>query len=198
MNLQERIRKILKEETEGTSSFIGTISSKFNISDELKDEVITFIEESNCKKIEFSNFKFPVLGLALHTGVLINNKVLSNNLEYVLFVIFHEIAHQYQFKKYGEDLMYDCYIGEISDDEAARFMKQTEEVADEFAARKIRQLQKKDLLGKGFIPPQMYKNLPLQQILMMVKQNKNQMRSMNINSPEKVSEYFYNMVKSDL
>jgi len=101
-------------------------------------------------------------------------------------------------KKYGEDIMYDCYIGELSDEDAAKFMKQTEEVADEFAGRKIRQLQKKDLISKNFRAPQMYKNLSIQYVSMMVQQYKNQMRRMNINSPEKVSEYFYNMVKSDL
>lgn len=198
MNLQEHIRRILKEETEGISSFLNELSDAFNISDELKDDVVKFIENSECKKIEFSNFKIPVLGLALHDVVLISKQVLTNNLELVLFVIFHEIAHQYQFKKYGEDIMYNCYIGEVSNEEAAKFMKHTEEVADEFAARKIRQLQTKDLINKSFRPPQVYKNLPIQQVSMMVQQHKNQMRRMNINSPEKVSEYFYNMVKSDL
>jgi hypothetical protein len=198
MRLQEHIRRILREETEGISSFINELSDAFNISDELKDEVVKFIENSDCKKIEFSNFKMPVLGLALHDVVLINKQILSRRLEDALFVIFHEISHQYQFKKYGEDIMYDCYIGELSNEEAANFMKHTEEVADEFAGRKMRQLQKKDLISKNFRSPQMYKNLPIQQVSMMVQQHKNQMRRMNINSPEKVSEYFYNMVKSDL
>ncbi len=77
-------------------------------------------------------------------------------------------------------------------------MKNTEEVADEFAGRKIRQLQKKDLISKSFVSPQMYKNIPLQQVTMMVQQYKSELKRMNINSPEKVSEYFYNMVKRDL
>ena len=198
MNLQEQIRKVLKEETEGISSFINELSDAFNISDELKDEVVKFIENSDCKKIEFSNFKMSAYGLALHNIVLINKELISRGLEYTLFVIFHEIAHQYQYKKYGEDIMYDCYIGELSDEDAAKFMKQTEEVADEFAGRKIRQLQKKDLISKNFRSPQMYKNLSIQYVSMMIQQHKNQMRRMNINSNEKVSEYFYNMVKSDL
>jgi len=199
MNLQEQIRRILKEETEGISSFINELSDAFNISDELKDEVVKFIEESNCKKIEFSNFKMSAYGLALHNIVLINKEVFGRrSLEFALFVIFHEIAHQYQFKKYGKDIMYNCYIGELSDEEAASFMKHTEEVADEFAGRKIRQLHNKGLISKNFRSPQMYKNLPMQYVSMMIQQHKNQMKKMNIDSPEKVSEYFYNMVKSDL
>jgi hypothetical protein len=198
MNLQETIRRILKEETEGINLFMNQIESKFQISDELRDFLIDFINRSDCKNIEFANFKMGVLGIALHTGVLINKNILNSNLESLLFVIFHEIAHQYQFKKYGEDKMYECYIGELSIDDAARFMKNTEEVADDFAARKIREIQKKDLIRKSYIPPSMYKNVPITQIKSMVNNYIEQMKSKNITTPDKVSEYFYNMVKSNL
>jgi hypothetical protein len=76
-------------------------------------------------------------------------------------------------------------------------MKNTEEVADEFAARKIRQLQKMGLIG-SFTPPQMYKNISLQQISMMISHYKRDMKGKNIDSPKKVSEYFYNTVKNQL
>ena len=195
--LNESIKKVLKEETEGIDSFLDEISSKHNMSDELRDFVKQFIEESDCKRINFSRFKMGVMGLALESGVLINSVALNHPLPFLLFLIFHEVAHQYQFKKYGEDVMYDCYLGEISERDAAEFMKQTEEVADEFAGRKIRQLQKLNLIGP-YTPPQMYKNVPIQQITMMVNNYRNDMRRKNIDSPKKVSEYFYNMVKSEL
>jgi len=195
--VRESIKKVLKEETEGIDSFLDEISSKHNMSDELKDFVKQFIEESDCKRINFSRFKMGVMGLALESGVLINSVSLNHPLPFLLFLIFHEVAHQYQFKKYGEDVMYDCYLGEISEREAAEFMKQTEEVADEFAGRKIRQLQKLNLIGQ-YTPPQMYKNVPIQQITMMVNNYREDMRRKNIDSPKKVSEYFYNMVKSEL
>jgi hypothetical protein len=196
-NLYESIKKILKEETEGIDSFLDEINSKHNMSDELKDFVKQFIEESDCKRINFSRFKMGVMGLALESGVLINSVSLNHPLPFLLFLIFHEVAHQYQFKKYGEDVMYDCYLGEISEREAAEFMKHTEEVADDFAYRKIRQLQKLNLIGQ-YTPPQMYKHVPIQQITMMVNNYRNDMRRKNIDSPKKVSEYFYNMVKSEL
>ena len=195
--LNESIKKILKEETEGIDSFLDEISSKHNMSDELKDFVKQFIEESDCKRINFSRFKMGVMGLALESGVLINSVALNHPLPFLLFLIFHEVAHQYQFKKYGEDVMYDCYLGEISEREAAEFMKHTEEVADDFAFRKIRQLQKLNLIGP-YTPPQMYKNVPIQQITMMVNNYREDMIRKNIDSPKKVSEYFYNMVKSEL
>jgi hypothetical protein len=197
MNLQEHIRRILKEETQGIDEFLDELSNTHPMSDELKTFVKQFIEESECKRIDFSNFKMGVLGLALESGVLINSITIRRPLPYLLFVIFHEVAHQYQFKKYGVDVMYDCYLGDITEREAAEFMKQTEEVADEFAARKIRQLQKMGLI-EPFTPPQMYKNISIQQITMMVNNYRNDMRRKNIDSQEKVSEYFYNMVKSEL
>ena len=77
MNQQESIRRVLKEETEGIDSFLDEISSKHNMSDELKDFVKQFIEESDCKRINFSGFKMPVMGLALESGVLINKMALN-------------------------------------------------------------------------------------------------------------------------
>jgi len=197
VNLQENIRRILKEETEGVDTFLDEISNVHELSDELKNFIIEFINESNCKRINFSNFKMGVLGLALHSGVLMNSVTLKQSLPFLLFVVFHEVAHQYQFKKYGEDVMYDCYLGDVSEEQAAKFMKKTEEVADEFATRKIRELQKRGLIGP-FTPPQVYKNMPMEKITTMVNNFRTDMRRKNIDSPTKISEYFYNMVKSEL
>jgi hypothetical protein len=197
MNLQKQIRRILKEETKRVDDFIDEILLVHEMSDELVDFVKKFIKESNCERIDFANFKIPALGLAIKSGVLINKKILNNPLPFILFVIFHEIAHQYQFKKYGEDMMYNCYLGNTSIEEASEFMKRTEEVADEFALRKIRELHKLNLI-EPYIPPQVYKNMPIQQIKGMVNYYKNDIIKKGIDSPKKLSEYFYNMVKSEL
>ena len=198
MKLRDTIKRIIKEETKGIDTFIDKISSKYNISDDLRNYIKKFIEESNCKNIEFVKFKLSALGIALHDGVLINEQILSSRLEYLLFVVFHETAHQYQFKKYGEDVMYSCYLNEISDEEAAKFMKKTEEVADEFAGKKIRQLQKQGLIKTDFTPPRMYKSVPISQIKMMISNYRERLRKENITSHDKISEFFYNMVKSEL
>lgn len=197
MNQQENIRRILREETEGIDTFLDEISNVYELSDELKNFIKEFIKESNCKQINFSKFKIGALGLALHSGVLMNSITLKQPLPFLLFVVFHEVAHQYQFKKYGHDVMYDCYLGDVSEEQASEFMKKTEEVADEFATRKIRELQKRGLIGK-FTPPQVYKNIPMEKITMMVNNFRTDMKRKNIDSPIKVSEYFYNMVKSEL
>jgi hypothetical protein len=197
MNLQESIKRILKEETERVDGFLDEISSVHTMSDELRDFVKNFINDSNCERIDFANFKMAgAMGVAIKSGVLINKIALKRSLPFLLFLIFHEIAHQYQFKKYG-NIMYKCYIGDISEMEAAEFMKHTEEVADDFASRKIRELQKLNLID-NFNPVQIHRKLPIQQVLMMVSRYREDMRMNNIDTPEKVSEYFYNIVKSEL
>lgn len=194
-----KIIKLIKEENgDSISSFLNTIDRTYKMSDELRNKVEEFIRKSDCEKIEFAKFKIPAMGIALHDGVLINQVVLNQGLENLIYIVFHEIAHQYQFKKYGKDKMYECYIGEISDDEAADFMRKTEIVADEFAARKIRELQKLGLINSSFVPPQPYKNLPLNQIKAMVVNYRRMLRQNNVNSPEKISEFFYNIVKDSL
>lgn len=194
-----KIIKLIKEESgDGISSFLNTIDKTYKMSDELRNKVEEFIRKSDCEKIEFAKFKMPAMGIALHDGVLINQVVLNQGLENLLYIVFHEIAHQYQFKKYGKDKMYECYIGEISDDEAADFMRKTEIVADEFAARKIRELQKLGLINSSFVPPQPYKNFHPNQIKAMVVNYRRMLKQNNVNSPEKISEFFYNIVKDSL
>jgi hypothetical protein len=191
------MRKIIKEEVEGIDSFFNEINQKHQLDDELIGFLKRFIAESECQRIQFSGFNFPALGLSLETGVLINKVTLDGQLPMLVFVILHEIAHQYQFKKYGSKVMYECYVGNISDQEAADFMRKTEIVADEFATRKIRQLQKMGYF-EGFNPPSVYKNMSMSQIEMMVKQFRMMIRSKNITTPEKISEFFYNITKTDL
>jgi hypothetical protein len=191
------MRKLLKEEVKGIDTFFNEIKQKHSLDVELEDFLKKFIEESKCQRINFSGFNIPALGLALDTGVLINKTVLNMSLPMLCFVILHETAHQYQFKKYGSETMYECYIGEITNAQAADFMKKTEIVADEFASRKIRQLQKMGYF-EGFNPPEVYKNIPIFQIEMMVNQYRQMIKKNKISSPEKISEFFYNMVKKDL
>ena len=195
--MKNLIRHILKEETQNIDSFIDTVEGKYPEVSEFKDVLISFIEESDCQKIEFANFKHPSLGVALHNGVLINNNALSKPLPLLMFIIFHEIAHQYQFKKYGADEMYRCYSGEVTIDDAAEFMKNTEIVADKYAALKIRQLIKSGYIDSSFVPPQMYKKVPVGQIKQMIEQFKHQFRMNNVKSSEEISSFMYNMIKKE-
>ena len=198
MKLIEIFKTIINEETDGITIFLNKIQAEYDISDSLYVEMLDFIEKSGCKKIEFAKFNYPALGLALHNGVLINSNMIGDNLSFLIFVIFHEVAHQFQFKKYGDKIMYGVYSGDVSIDEAAKFMKHTEEVADEFAMRKIRELQKKGLIDDNYRANSPYRNISVQSIKSMIIRFRDDLESKNITSPNDISKYFYNMVKSKM
>jgi len=198
MKLIEIFKTLINEETDGITIFLNKIQAEYDISDSLYTELMEFIEKSNCKKIEFAKFNYPALGLALHNGVLINSNMIGDNLSFLIFVIFHEVAHQFQFKKYGDKIMYGVYSGDVSIDEAAKFMKHTEEVADEFAMRKIRELQKKGLIDDNYRTNSPYRNISVQSIKSMIIRFRDDLELKNITSPNDISKYFYNMVKSKI
>ena len=189
------IKKILKEETQNINSFIDTIESKYPEVSEFKDVLISFIEESDCQKIEFSDFKYTSFGVSLHNTVLINNTALNTKLPMLIFIILHEVAHQYQFKKYGADEMYRFYTGEVSIEAATDFMRNTEIVADKYASLKTNQLIRMGYLDNTFVPPQYYKNMTISDMRNMVQNFKNMFRINNISSPEEISSFMYNMIK---
>ena len=57
MRLQQTIRRILREETQGINKFIDTIDSKFRLSEDLKQFLIDFINKSNFENITVSEIK---------------------------------------------------------------------------------------------------------------------------------------------
>lgn len=196
--INDLVLKVLSESVEGIDDFVGEIVKRHPDFKEHADKLEEAIEKSGCKKIEFSGFNFPAWGAALHSGVLINNQVLYQPLPLLLFVIFHEIAHQYQYQKYGAEKMYEYLEDEISDEDAAKFLYGVEIVADEFGSRKLREFQNKGYVESGFVPPSVYKNMSPSSITKMVQNFKKQIkdnlgdREMNV---ENLGEILYNWIK---
>ncbi|MEN6292787.1 MAG: hypothetical protein ABFD07_12330, partial [Methanobacterium sp.] len=111
------------------------------------------IEKSGCQHITFGRFNIEALGLSLDNGVVINERIQYYfKLPMALYVIFHEIAHQYQYKKYGIDLMYKPYRNDSDFVESINIIREREIVADEYANRKVR-----EFIIMGFIDPKNYK-----------------------------------------
>lgn len=135
------MKKIILEQ-EGLSDFLSELSESVPDSVYVLKFLTDFIKKSGCKNIQFSNFKITVHGASLDDRVLINRIILNQKLIYILYVILHEIAHQYQYKKYGKEKMYEIYLGKISVKDSIKWLRSVEEIADEFAFRKLRELSK--------------------------------------------------------
>lgn len=197
MSIKNTIRRILKEETEGIQPFLTSVVSKYPEIEPYIDNLKSFIENSNCKKIEVSQFKHPAMGLALHNGIVFNNIIFRYPLSSFLFVVAHEIAHQYQYKKYGDDKMYECYLGEVSVEEAAKTMKEMELIADEFATRKLREFIKMGLVSKddNRRVNAVYNSVPLKHFENLISKTRDDLKQNNLKNFEGITNYFYNMIK---
>jgi hypothetical protein len=193
---ESQYRKLIVEETSGIDDFMQRIIETYPETKEYSDKIKSFIENSGCKKIEVSKFKYPALGMALHNGVLFNEQIFNQNLPMFLFIVFHEIAHQYQYKKYGAEKMYEYYIGEIDLKEAAEAMKKIEIIADELANRKVREFEKMGLIKSDERRyHSVYKNIPISHFERLIDASRKEIKKVGYKDFDTISDVFYNMVK---
>ena len=191
--------RLLTEETSGVDDFIGQMVEKYPEVEGYSNQIKSFIENSGCHKIEVASFKYPAMGLALHNGVLFNKMIFYQTLPKFLFVLFHEIAHQYQYKKYGAEKMYEFYLGDLDVNDAAESMKKIEIIADEFALRKVREFAKIGLIDvKDSNLPAVYKTIPINHFVRLITQSRDDIKRKGITDFDGVSETFYNMVKVNI
>jgi len=198
--------KLLNEETGGLDMFVDRIVEKFPETEDYRDIMKSNIEKSGCQNIGFEPMSMAN-GLSLHNRVVISSGLLEdglkpnpNALADLMFVIFHEIAHQHQYNKYSKELIYDMYTGELETDGAVGFLRYIENVADQFALRKCRQLQ-----SMGVIPADQnvrdtggYDNYTDKMFEGYLNMLKGKVQKAGITDPEDISELIYNMIKPKL
>lgn len=190
-----QLKNIIFEETMGIDSFIDLMINKYPQSKDYVDVIKKFIEDSDCKRIDVGPMMHGY-GVSLSDRVLINQASFYTPFPMFLFIVFHEIAHQFQYKKYGEEKMYEVYLGEVDVKEAANWMKEVEIVADEFATRKVRQLQKMGAIDPNEKPfKTFYKNMPVQHFINLITQIKYEIKKQGKTNPSEISELIYNWVK---
>jgi hypothetical protein len=98
-----------------------------------------FYYNSSCKEVYLENFKSNKLGFSDYRKIYLNPLVFELPITYFLYVVLHEISHQYQYKKYGKDFTLKYYL---EPDLYEDFWK-TEVVADRLAIIKTLQILRK-------------------------------------------------------
>jgi hypothetical protein len=104
------------------------------------------------------------------------------------------------YNKYGKELIYDMYTGELEVDGAVGFLRYIENVADQFSLRKCRELKRlgvipeneqiRDAGGYDHYTDKMFENY-----LNMLK---NKVMAAGITKPDYISELIYNLIKPKL
>jgi hypothetical protein len=155
------------------------------------------IRESGVNKIEVAKLRMG-MAVSFINGIIFTETVFRQPLPSFLFSVFHEFAHQYQFKKYGKEKMLKLYTNEMSIEEGAKFMKEIELVADEFATRKLRELQKYGFLRNISLPSGFYKQVPLTTFKKTIEHLKSQIKDLGLTSPDEINNAFYNWLKLEV
>lgn len=188
----------LISEQEGFDELAVKMSETYPDSVYLLRFIMDFVQKSGCKKIDIEFMKHPAYGLSLTDKVVINSSSLKKNLSQFLYILFHEVAHQFQYKKYGIDKMYGSYIGDISVDEGAEFMKYVENVADDFAMRKLREVKKLfgDKVEIDVNQNKVYENVPIFHYKNLINIFIKKIKESGYKEKEEISTILYNYVKN--
>lgn len=186
--------KLLTEAVEGLDEFKKKTLENYPEIIEYWDVIEKFIRDSECKKIEIEPIKIGI-AVSMINGVLFNKNIFSLPITEFLFTIFHEIAHQYQYKKYGIEKMTSFYSDELPIEDAAKFMYDTEIIADDLATRKLRELQKYGYLENLNIPDGYYKLAPLKQFEKLIENIKLALPNLKNATPQQRNEILYNWIK---
>jgi len=194
--ITENCSNALKEEMVGLNEFKFKTLNCFREITCFWNIIEDFIINSGCKKIEVTPIPYAI-GASLIDRVIINPSAFNQSLINFLFTLFHEIAHQYQYEKYGHQKMTEIYTNRLSIDEAANFMFNIEIVADEFATRKLRELVKLGYLDKNTkLPTGFYKTLPIDNFKRLISTVKSKIPNVEDKTPEQINKVLYNWIKN--
>jgi hypothetical protein len=192
------VNEVLSSEIFGLEEFLNQVIKRYPLVKYYKENIEDFIVKSGCKKITVEKLN-KIAGFSLTGGVVINEECFLYSLPIFLYMIFHEIAHQYQYKKYGKKKMYEFYLGDVPIDELAKFMQHVELVADEFAIRKCREFAKMGIIRpRDVVTKSIYKEVPLDHFKVLISKIRESVQKENITDPRKISEFLYNWFKNRL
>ena len=104
------------------------------------DLFYSFLHKSGCKKIVIERLDRSKLGFSEEGCVYLNSIIFELPVHYFLYVVLHEISHQYQYKKYGKDFVLKSYL----DPNLYMDFWKAEVIADRLAIIKTLQILRKN------------------------------------------------------
>ena len=182
------------EEVDGLNHFMNELKSKFPDNIDLLDDLQAFIMISGCPAIGFDTL-YGASGISKTDRCVINKSILQRSLENALYVILHEISHQYQYSKYGKDVMWDAYNSNIDIEQAVDLLMNIELTADRLAVLKTLNLLK--LHGVENIKPvkSTYSENSRSYFKSHLESLRSSIKEKGIDSIEGANELMYNTLK---
>lgn len=149
----------------------------------------------NSRTPEIGFDRLTVGGISTTVKCTVNSDVLGFDFRMVLYMILHEVCHQMQYTKHGEQIAYKIWTDKIPMEEAIDELLKIENTADRWAIMATKNIFK----SCGWKEPQLrpvYKDAPrgmIEHLIADVRKAAKQKRFVNINQ---VNEYLYNTVRS--
>ena len=179
--------------TEGVDNFITDLQISFPQHQNIMEDIKSVILSTKCPSIALEPLK-GALGISKHDKCIINTQILNMNITYALYVVFHELAHQKQYSKYGEDIAADIFLGNISADEAAKKLLSIENTADRWSQMITTRILNKHGIKVDHIP-MMYKNVSFNNVKLYVENIRKLIKTNRITTIEQANNLIYSMIK---
>ncbi len=155
----------------------------------LQKDIEDFVKSSGCKSFIFLPLKSTTGGVSTYERCVISSNIEFLPLNIYLYIILHEISHQFQYSKYGKDIALPVYDGSIDIDSATQHLLYLESTADRLALSKLRHLNNKHNLGL-VIPPPRYLNMKdTSRLKKYVENLQIEVKANNLKSIESINDY---------
>lgn len=194
-----KLLSLLEHQTKGVDEFTAILSSQFTQVDKLLwNDMNVVIENTSCPKIRFESLHPTVGGISKSDECIINTNILQYNISQCLFIIFHEIAHQFQYKKYGKDFALSVYVDDNTINETLNKLIQIESTADRFAAQQTTKLCNRYNIPINFQQPQYNNPQSKQMLITYISQLRNVIKQRQLTNIDSINDFLYNMIKTQL
>lgn len=154
-----------------------------------------FYYNSNCKEVSLENFKDNKLGFSDYRKIYLNPLVLDLPIHYFLYVFLHEVAHQYQYKKYGKDFVLKNYL----DPNLYMDFWKAEVVADRLAIIKTLQILRKNNKDSNIKLVSVYNTDDKKDQIKFYLDNLNkEIKKLDIKTIDEINKYLIQKSKKDV
>lgn len=180
-----------KSNVQGIELFLNTILiAKPNLCKSIISELSDFILLSGCKSIEFRKMSNRAMGISKTDVCILNSSVLRIPDEYMIYIILHEVSHQYQYKKYGKDLVLDIYLDIFDLETSAKKLLGIEQIADRLAIAKLNKILKSNNIQlENPIIPRYVGLADLTQIKGYITKIRLESSALNLSTIEEINDY---------
>ena len=185
---------------EGMNEFIGEIDDekKEAVSYELLMDLVDIIDKSGCPKILFDTLH-GALGISKADECVVSRAALKFSIPKMLYVILHEVAHQYQYTKHGEELAEGLYFNDTADLDCAHELLRIENIADRYAIRLARYLLvKHNIPFRALELNPVYKDVTPAYIASHIRTLKAQIKTSGLTNVHEINDLLYNVIKQEI